>query len=274
MTDGTNNSSPFYMPIAPAYGNGGGFGFGNDGSAWWLLILLFAMGGWGNGFGFGGGGGAFPWMMGGMTNTNNDVQRGFDQNAVITGITGINNAVTSGFGNVQTALCNGFAGVNAGIANGFAQSEIAANARQIADMNQSFANQTATLQGFNGLQGQLSTCCCENRAGLADLKYTVANEACADRNAISSALRDVLEANNASTQRILDRMCQQEIDALKSQNLALQNQVNLQAMAASQTAQTAALIADNTAQTQYIVNRVAPYPIPAYTVANPATPAA
>ena len=41
----------------------------------------------------------------------------------------------------------------------------------------------------------------------------------------------------------------------------------------SQTAQTSALIADNTAQTQYIVNRVAPYPVPAYVVANPVTPA-
>ena len=272
MTE-TNNSSPFYMPIAPAYGNGG-FGFGGDMGAWWLLILLVAMGGWGNGFGFGGAGGAFPWMMGGMTNTNNDVQRGFDQNALVTGITGVNNAVTSGFGNVQTALCNGFAGVNAGIANGFAQTEIADNARQIANMNQSFANQTAMLQGFNGLQNQLSTCCCDNRASIADLKYTVATEACADRSAISNALRDVIAATTAQTQTILDKMCQQEIDSLKSQNIALQNQVNLQALAASQAAQTAALVADNTAQTQYIVNRVAPYPIPAYTVANPVTPAA
>ena len=268
----TENGTQMYMPVAPAYGGGGngGFGFG-DGSGWWLILLLLVFGnGWGNGFG--GGGGMFPYMMG--TNTNNDVQRGFDQSAIITGITGVNNAVTSGFGNVQTALCSGFAGVNAGIANGFAQSEIAANARQIADMNQSFANQTATLQGFNGIQGQLSNCCCENRASIADLKYTVAQEACADRNAISSALRDVITATQAQTQTILDKMCQQEIDNLKSQNIALQNQVNMQALAASQAAQTAALVNDNNLQTQYIVNRVAPYPIPSYTVANPATPAA
>lgn len=262
-----------YMPVAPAYGGGGngGFGFG-DGNGWWVILLLILFGGFGNGWGFGGGGGMFPYMMG--TNTNNDVQRGFDQSAIITGITGVNNAVTSGFGNVQTALCGGFAGVNAGIANGFAQSEIAANARQIADMNQSFANQTATLQSLNGLQGQLSNCCCENRASIADLKYTVATEACADRSAISNALRDVITATQAQTQTILDKMCQQEIDNLKSQNIALQNQVNMQALAASQAAQTAALVSDNNLQTQYIVNRVAPYPIPAYTVANPATPAA
>ena len=256
MTD-TNTS--MYMPVAPAYGGGnGGFGFGGDSGAWWLLILLVAMGGWGGGFGFGGGGGAIPFM-----NTNNDVQRGFDQSALMTGITGVNNAVTNGFGNIQTALCNGFAGVNAGIANGFAQSEIAANSRQMADMNQTF-----------GLQSALQNCCCENRASIADLKYTVATEACADRSAISNALRDVIAATTAQTQTILDKMCQQEIDSLKSQNIALQNQVNLQALAASQNAQTAALVADNTAQTQYIVNRVAPYPIPAYVVANPVTPPA
>lgn len=267
----TENGTQMYMPVAPAY-SGGGFGgmFGDNG--WWVILLILLCGGnWGFGGGFGGGG-MFPYMMG--TNTNNDVQRGFDQSAVITGITGVNNAVTSGFGNVQTALCNGFAGVNAGIANGFAQSEIAANARQIADMNQNFASQTAMLQSMNGLQGQLSNCCCENRASVADLKYTVATEACADRSAISNALRDVITATQAQTQTILDKMCQQEIEALKSQNIALQNQVNMQTLAASQAAQTAALVNDNNLQTQYIVNRVAPYPIPSYTVANPATPAA
>ena len=144
----------------------------------------------------------------------------------------------------------------------------------MADMNQNFAAQTATLQGFNGLQNQLSTCCCDNRASIADLKYTVSTEACADRSAISNALRDVITATQAQTQTILDKMCQQEIETLKERNLALQNQVNMQNLAASQVAQTAQLIADNTAQTQYIVNRVAPYPIPAFTVANPATPAA
>jgi len=256
MTDG--NATPMYMPVAPAYGSGNGGMFGDGNGAWWLLILLIALGGgWGNGFGgFGGGGNAIPWM-----NTNNDVQRGFDQSAVISGIGGIQNAVTSGFGDVQTALCGGFAGVNAGISNGFAQAEIAANSRQMASMNQNFSMQSA-----------LQNCCCENRAGLADLKYTIATENCADRSAIADGIRDLLAATQAQTQTIIDKMCQQEIDNLKSQNLALQNQVNMQNLMASQTAQTAALVADNTAQTQYIVNRVAPYPIPAYTVPNPFTP--
>ena len=243
VNDGTGN---MVMPVAPmsGYGNGG-YGFGGDGS-WWVILFLFClMGGWGNGFG-GYGGGTVPYMMG-QTNTNNDVQRGFDQSAVMTGINGISNAITAGFGNVQTSLCNGFS-----------QAEIAANSRQMADMNQMF-----------GIQSALQNCCCENRAATADLKYTVATEACADRAAVSSALRDVIESNTASTQKILDQLCQDKIDAKNEKIADLQNQLTMANLAASQNAQTAALVADNTAQTQYIINRVAPYPIPAYQVANP-----
>lgn len=255
------------MPVTPMNNAGTGFGFGGDGI--WLLILFFLLCGNGNWGGNGGMNGLYPWM-----NNSQNINDGFRDQMINSSVAGIQNAVTAGFGDVQTALCGGFAGVNAAISNGFAQSEIAANARQIADMNQNFAAQTATLQGFNGIQSQLAQCCCDNRASIADLKFTVATEACADRNAISNALRDVLTATQAQTQTILDKMCQQEIENLKSQNLALQNQVNMQALAASQAAQTAALVADNTAQTQYIVNRVAPYPVPSYTVANPLTPAA
>lgn len=227
----TDNTTPMYMPVAPAYGNGnyGGNGFfGNDG--WWIILLLLCFnGGWG-----GMNGGMNPMMMG--LNTNADVQRGFDQSAIISGITGVQNAVTNGFSNV---------------ANGFAQAEISANARQMADMNQNFA-----------LQTQMSNCCCENRLATCQTQNIVQNEGAATRLAIQQ-----------QTQAILDKMCEQEIEALKAQNNALQTQVNMLNLAASQTAQTAALVADNTAQTQYIVNRVAPYPIPAYTVANPVTPA-
>ena len=258
------------MPVAPMYGNGNG-GFGDfGGSGFWILILFILMGGWGNGFGGGfGGGDLYPWM-----NNSQNINDGFRDQMLGTQVSGIQNSITSGFGDVATALCGGFAGVNASI-NG-AQNALAQQlySNQIADLERSFAAQTASTAGLTGIQSQLANCCCENRAATADLKYTVATEACADRAAISSALRDVIEATQKQTQVILDKMCQQEIDALKARNLELANQVNMQAMAASQTAQTAQLIADNTAQTQYIVNRVAPYPIPAYTVANPVTPAA
>ena len=123
------------------------------------------------------------------------------------------------------------------------------------------SGQMDAMQNTFALQNSLSTCCCENRLATVQTQNIVQAEGAATRAAIQS-----------QTQAILDKMCQQEIDNLKAQNIALQNQVNMQALAASQTAQTAALVADNTAQTQYIVNRVAPYPIPAYVVANPVTP--
>lgn len=136
------------------------------------------------------------------------------------------------------------------------------NANQMADLERSFAVQTANTAGLNALQSQMANCCCENRLATCQTQNLMASESATTRLAIQE-----------QTQAILDKMCQQEIDNLKAQNLALQNQVNMQNLAASQTAQTAALIADNTAQTQYIVNRVAPYPVPAYVVANPVTPA-
>lgn len=278
LTD--ENGGGMVMPVAPlGYGGGnqGGFGWGGD-SLLWVILILCLGGGWGGfgGFGMNGAVGAgiagmdmlYPWM-----NNSQNINDGFRDQMLNTQVNGIQNAITSGFGDIQTALCGGFAGVNASI-NG-AQNALAQQlyTNQISDLERSFAAQTASTAGMNAIQSQLANCCCENLAATADLKYTVATEACADRAAIASALRDVIDATQNQTQTILDKMCQQEIDNLKAQNLALQNQVNMQAMQASQVAQTAALVADNTAQTQYIVNRVAPYPIPAYTVANPVTPA-
>ena len=228
-------------------GNDGFGNWGGDG-AWWLIILFLFMfnGNWGNGFGGGYGGG-----VGG------EVQRGFDQSAVMSGLSGIQSAVTNGFVDTASALCNGFAGVNAGIANGFAQAEIAANARQMADMNQNFA-----------LQSQLAQCCCDNRLASADLKYTIATENCADRTALSNALRDVLESQNAGVQRILDTMCQDKIDAKNERIADLERQLTMANLAASQGAQTAAILANNEAQTNALEQYLAPVPKPAYIVQN------
>lgn len=237
--DDTNNG--FYMPVAPA-GSGSGNAFGGD-WAWIILLLLL---GWGNnGGGFGGNNGAgsiYPWM-----NQSNQISDGFRDQMINGTVNGIQSSVTSGFGDVQNSLCAGFAGVNAAITN-----------TQMANLERSFAAQTANTAAISGLSSQLSQCCCDNRLATCQTQNLVAAESAATRLAIQE-----------QTQAILDKMCQQEIDALKSQNIALQNQVNMQNLAASQTAQTAALIADNTAQTQYLVNRIAPYPVAAYTVPNP-----
>lgn len=217
------DNSGMIMPVAPT-GFGGGFGNGFGDNGWWIILLFVLLGGWGNGFGGYGNGGGVGFV-------DNSVQRGFDQSAIMGGLTGIGNNVVSGFGDVQTALCGGFAGVNAAISNGFSQMEIANNARQIADMQQEFA-----------LQSQLASCCCENRLASADLKYTIATEACSDRAAVTSALEAVIANQTANTQRILDTMCADKIDAKNEQIMALERQLAMANLAASQTAQTAEII--------------------------------
>lgn len=131
------------------------------------------------------------------------------------------------------------------------------------------AMQIANNQQMFNIQSALQNCCCENRAATADLKYTVATEACADRSAISSALRDVIEANTASTQRILDTLCQNQIDAKNEKIAELQNQLTMANLAASQNAQTSKILADNAAQTLALEQYLNPTPVPAYTVQNP-----
>jgi hypothetical protein len=122
---------------------------------------------------------------------------------------------------------------------------------------------------MNGLAMGLQNCCCENRAATADLKYTVATEACADRAAVGDALQNVLVQNNANTQRILDMMCQDKIDAKNEKIAELQNQLTMANLAASQNAQTAAILTDNLAQTQALEQYLAPVARPAYLVQNP-----
>lgn len=212
-----------------------GGGFGNGfGGDGWWIILLFILLG-GNGWGNNGGG--FGGGLYPWLNNSENINSGFRDQFLNTNVTSIRDSI----GNLSTQLCNGFNGI-----------EISANARQMADMNRSF-----------DLQSQLAQCCCDNRLATCQTQNIVQSEGAATRLAIQE-----------QTQAILDKMCQQEIDNLKAANLALQNQVNMQNLRASQVSQTAQLIADNTAQTQYIVNRIAPYPVPAYTVTNPNTPAA
>ena len=217
MTEGNGN---IVMPVGPMGGYGGGFGgFGGDSGAWWLLILLLALGGWNNGFGgFGGNGGGF---------VGADVQRGFDQSAVMTGMNGLQNSVTSGFGDLQTALCSGFGTVNSNISNGFAQAEIGENARQMANMQQMF-----------GLSNQLSQCCCDNRLATCQTQNIVQNEGAATRLAIQQ-----------QTQSILDKMCQDDIDRKNEKILELQNSLNMANLSASQVAQTATILAALTTTT-------------------------
>ena len=248
-----------------------GFGFGGNGGAWWILILflLFGNNGWGNGMG--NGNNLYPWF-----NQADITQAGFTQLAnnnaisgIQSGINGLSTQICNGVGEIQNSLCSGFAGVNASIANGFAQSEIADNARQIANMQQAFSTQTAITGGLTSLSNQFSDCCCENRLGLANLNSTILAENCADRAAISDGIRDILVSQNANTQRILDTMCQDKIDAKNEKIADLERQLTMANLAASQGAQTSLILADNAAQTQALEQYLNPVPVPAYYVPNP-----
>lgn len=262
------SGSNMVMPVAPMYGggNGNGMGFG-DGSGWWILLLFILLGGWNNGFGGGFGGfGAgvnaglsydYPWLMNGQREIIANTNGGFRDAMLNDGITSIRDGISG----LSTQLCNGFAGVNASVANGFAQAEIASNARQMADMQQAFSSQVATMQGFNGVQSQLAQCCCDNRAGIADLRYTVATEACADRAAVNDALRDVIAANTASTQRILDQLCQDKIDAKNDTIAQLRQELMFARGQASQDVQTAQILAGQSSEIDGVYNRLKNCPV-------------
>lgn len=253
------------MPVQPAYSNGGFGDFGGNGFWIILLFILLGNGAWGMG-GFGGGfdGGLYPWM-----NQSNQINGGFRDQMISTQLQGIQNSVTSGFG--DTAL--GIAGINQNICqtgNGIvgavtgAQNAITAQmyANQIADMQQSFSAQTAMMQGFNGVQ-----------TSLADAKYVEATEACATRNASAQNTRDIIDAQTRGTQAILDKLCALELDGVKGQlaqaqreNLGLQNQLNMATMQASQTAQTAQILAGQSAEIDGVYNRLKNCPVPSMPV--------
>lgn len=247
------NGNGFVMPVAPAGGNG--MGFGGDSWAWIILLLLL---GWGNN-GFGGNGGGqlgydYPWIMNGqqgiIANTNN----GFRDAMLNDGINGIRDGLTG----ISTQLCNGFAGL-----------EQSAAARQMADMQTAFAAQTAMNQGFNSVTNQLSQCCCDNRAGIADLKYTVATENCADRAAVSDGIRDVIAATQAQTQAILNQLCADKIEAKNDTIAQLRSELLYARGQASQDVQTAVIQSGQRALANEVEQYVAPKPIPAYYVQNP-----
>ena len=247
LTDG--NGSDMVMPVAPIYGGGygaGNGGFGNSGFggdwAWIILLLLLGWGnnGWG-GNGLGGGVGGFaadgamlyPWMNQAEITTD-----GFRDQM-------LNNNVTSirdGIGNLSTQLCNCCSDVQMSLANGFAGIEQGANARQISNMQTAFGMQTAMNQGFNALGSQFADCCCENRLGTADLKYTIATENCADRAAVSEGIRDIITNQTANTQRILDQLCADKIDAKNDEIAQLRQELLYSRGQASQVAQNATII--------------------------------
>lgn len=246
LTDG--NGSDMVMPVAPlyggGYGSGGGFGNSGFGGDWgWIILLLLI--GWGNngwgGNGFGGGMGGFaadgaalyPWM-----NQAEITSDGFRDQMLNNNVTSIRDSI----GDLSTQLCNCCGDIQMALCNGFAGVEQGANARQIANMQTAFGMQTAMNQGFNSLGSQFADCCCENRLGLANLANVVQTENCADRQALNEGVRDIIASQTAGTQRILDQLCADKIDAKNDEIAQLRQELLYSRGQASQVVQNSAII--------------------------------
>lgn len=243
LTD--ENGNGMVMPVTPMYGGGnGGFGNGFGGDGWWILLLFLLIGnnGWGGFGGYGGNVGSeiYPWM-----NQSNQVNDGFRDQMLNNNIT----SIRDGIGNLSTQLCNCCGDVQMSLANGFAGVEQGANARQIANMNQAFAAQTAMMQGFNNVQSQFADCCCENRLANCQTQNIIQNEGNATRFADANNTRDILTAMNAGIQSIKDQLCQDKIDAKNETIANLRQELMFSRGQASQVEQTAQLLSNNNAQT-------------------------
>ena len=148
----------------------------------------------------------------------------------------------------------------------FSNAEISANNRQMADMNQNFNNQIATLNGFNNLNNALSNCCCENRLATCQTQNIVQNEGNATRFADANNTRDIITNATANTQAILDKLCQLELDGFKRENDQLRSQLQFANMQASQVQQTADLKSNNAIVANQLVSELRSCPIPSQPV--------
>ena len=275
---GDNNGTYPY----PVYMNGGN-GFGNsgfgDGSWIWLILILALFGGnWGNG-GFNGGfggGNEYAWLSNGQKEIMQNTNDGFNTLQLANQLTGINSGVQNlstqlcnCCADVNSNLCNGFAGVNATVSSGFANAETSANARQMANMQQNYANQISTLQSFNNLSSQFADCCCENRLANCQTQNIIQNEGNATRFADANNTRDLLTNQTANTQAILDKLCQLELDAkqdkidAKNEKIAdLQRELTMADLRASQTAQNAFISQGFSNEVDALYNRLNNCPVP------------
>lgn len=215
----------------------------NDGSWLWFLIVVFAIfGGWGNGFGgFGGANGG----------VGSEIQRGFDNQAVVSKLDGISNGLCDGFYAMNNSMLTGFNGINTNIMQTGYGIQQAVNADTVANM-----------QNTNALQSQLANCCCETREAIQGVNYNMATNTCALQNTMNNNTRDIIDSQQAGFRSILDYLCQDKIATLTAENNDLRR-------AASQDRQNALLTAAMSTQTNQIINAVNPAPIPAYTVPNP-----
>ncbi|MBO7450693.1 MAG: hypothetical protein J6U54_10015 [Clostridiales bacterium] len=194
----------------------------------------------------------YPWL-----NNSQNINDGFRDAQLHDSVTSVRDGISA----LSTQLCNCCGDMQLGMANGFnsvnnsvfnAQSNISQqlNANEIANLNRSFAEQTANAQGFYN-----------TNTGIADLKYTVATENCADRYEAAQNTSNIINAITAGVQSIKDDLCadrlaaaQREVDAERRENVNLRSQLNMAQLAASQ-------IAQNSTITDSVYNRLRDCPV-------------
>lgn len=254
-----NGSSTGVIPTFDISGNNGNNGWGGSMGEW--IIGLVALGMLGNGGLFGGFGGGyggmmyeFPWLLTGQNGINNNVNDGFDNLHLSNQIEGTRDAVNT----LANSLCTSTASINSNIANGFYNSEISANNRAINQMQDTFA-----------LSRQFADCCCENRLGIANLNSTILSENCADRAALQEGVRDIIANDTNNTRAILDKLCQLELDGVKSQVEAkndriadLQRELTMKDLQASQIAQNSFIAQGFANEVDQLYNRLSNCPVP------------
>ncbi len=240
------NTDRAYYPVYQG-GFGGNGGFGDSGWVW-LILILALLGGFGNN-GFGGGFGGnndYAWLSNGQKDIMQNTNDGFNSLHLSNQIEGVR---------------DGIAGLSNQLCNSFADAESNDNARHIANMQQAFNNQLSTLQGFNSLGSQFADCCCENRLGIADLKSTILAENCADRAVLQDGVRDIITNQTANTQRILDQLCADKIDAKNEKIADLERQLTMADLRASQIAQTAQIRAGQVEEIDAMYQRLKDCPV-------------
>ena len=248
----TTNGNGFYpYPVmAGGFGNSGFGGFGGDGALWLIVLLALIWGNNGNGFGgFGGNSfdNGYAWLSNGqkeiMQNTNN----GFDTLHLSNQI----ESVQSGIAGLSNQLCNCCADMNQTVSNGFFNAEIGASNRQMANMNQLF-----------GVSTQLANASADNRLGIANLNSTIISENCADRQALNEGVRDIIANQVSGTQRILDQLCQDKIDAKNEKIADLERQLSMKDLQASQIAQNSFIAQGFANEVDALYNRLSSCPVP------------